>query len=67
MKAWKLHPDECERCGSDTEIYTDIDLPEGWGCDGDPMRCMFCGAVGQWSVCDENEAYSRWNLSECRY
>ena len=60
---WKYHPDECDHCGSSVEIFTDIELDEGWGIDGDTMRCTNedCGAVGQWSVYDEDEAYSRWD------
>lgn len=61
-KEWKYHPDECGHCGSSVEIYTDSDLPEGYGYDGDAMRCMDCGEVGQWVVYDKDEAYSRWDL-----
>jgi hypothetical protein len=61
MKKWKYHPDQCDHCGSGTEIFTDEGLEEGYGFDGDEMRCVECGAIGQWVVYDEDEAYSRWD------
>ncbi len=63
-KKWKYHPDQCDRCGSDSEIYTDAELEEGYGYDSDPMRCVECGAVGQWVVYSEDEAYSNWDIEQ---
>lgn len=63
-KIWKYHPDQCDICGSDAEIYTDEMLDEGWGFDGDPMRCTECKAVGQWNVYEEDDAYSSWEDEE---
>jgi len=63
MKTWKDHPSECDHCGSSTEIYTDEDLAEGYGYDGDPMRCQECGADGQWVV-GEDDAYSDWDIEQ---
>jgi len=60
-KIWKDHPEECGVCGSSCEIYTDKDLEEGFGYDGDPLRCMECGAKGQWNVYDEDEAGGSWD------
>lgn len=60
MKIWKYHPEQCEFCGSDSEIYTDEDLPAGWGYDCDEMRCTECGALGKWNVYDENDAWASW-------
>jgi hypothetical protein len=60
-KVWKYHPEQCGHCGSDAEIYTDENLEEGYGYDGDPMRCVECGAKGQWCVYDEEEAWGRWD------
>ena len=59
-KIWKYHPDQCDLCGSDAEIFTDEDLSEGVGYDGDPMRCPECGAIGHWTVYDDDEAYPNW-------
>lgn len=59
-RIWKHHPDQCDLCGSDTEIFTEEDLEEGWGYDSDPMRCVECGAQGQWNVYEIDDAYSSW-------
>ena len=60
-KTWKYHPEQCELCGSDSEIFTDEDMPEGYGYDGDNMRCTECGCLGSWSVCDEDDAFCNWD------
>jgi len=60
MKKWKYHPSQCDFCGSDAEIYTDEELKEGWGYDSDPVRCTGCGAIGHWTVYEEDGAYSNW-------
>ena len=57
-KIWKPWPDQCDNCGSDTEIFTEESLEDGYAYDGDEVRCVECGAVGQWSVYDEDEAYT---------
>lgn len=60
-KAWRYHPEECGNCGSNSEIFTDDDLEEGCGYDGDDMRCTECGATGHWTVYDDDEAYANWD------
>lgn len=46
---------DCPHCGSGLEIQTDA--PEdGFGYDGDPLRCQDCGCPGQLVVCDEDDA-----------
>lgn len=57
-KIWKYHPAECELCGGDVEIFTDENEKEGYGYDGDPMRCIECEAKGQWVVFDEDDCYA---------
>jgi hypothetical protein len=42
------------------EIFTDEDFPEGFGYDGDPMRCTECKEKAQWSVFDADCAYAEW-------
>ena len=61
MKKWKYHPEQSDCCGSDTEIFTDESLAEGYGYDGDEVRCRECGALGMWSVIDVDEAYIKWD------
>ena len=64
MDIWRDHTDQCDFCGSATEIFTDESLPDGHGFDGDEMRCLWCGAVGHWTVYDDEEegaAYSFWD------
>jgi len=60
MKVWKYHPEECDNCGGSSEIFTDVESKEGYGFDGDPMRCLNCGAIGYWTVYDEDDAYCNW-------
>jgi hypothetical protein len=57
---WKDFPEQCDTCGDATEIFTDENMAEGYGYDGDPIRCVECGAKGQWSVYDEDQAYVMW-------
>ena len=63
MDIWRDHPDECDFCGSGTEIFTDERLPDGHGYDGDDMRCANtgCNAVGHWTVDEDGEAYACWD------
>jgi len=58
---WKHHPEQCELCGSSSEIYTCSSTPEGFGYDGDQLRCTECGATGSWSVYAEDDAFCNWN------
>ena len=60
-KVWRSHPDQCDHCGSDSEIFTNEGLDDGWGFDGDSMRCVECGCPGQWNVFDEDSAYASWH------
>lgn len=49
MKAWKpLKNAECPTCGSDAEVFTDLDNGCAW--DGDIIRCAECGHPGSVSV-----------------
>ena len=59
-KEWKYHPEGCDNCGSDIEIFTQVSCEEGSGYDGDPIRCKECGEEGYWSVASEEEAYVNW-------
>ena len=59
-KIWKYHPGGCDHCGNDSEIFTDEGEEEGYGYDGDPIRCVSCGAEGYWSVADKDDAYINW-------
>ena len=65
-KIWRYHPDQCDVCGSDTEILTAESLPEGHGYDGDNLRCEE-GHIGSWNVCDEDEAYADWDSCESNW
>ena len=64
MKVWQYHPNGCDNCGSDVEIYTDEGTAESYGYDGDPIRCVECGATGQWSVAAEDDAWVSWDEEE---
>ncbi len=67
MDIWRDHPDQCDLCGSSTEIFTDETITDGHGRDGDEMRCtdQDCGAIGLWTVYDDGEAYSSWDEFGC--
>lgn len=60
MDVWKYHPSGCDHCGDDIQIFTGEDEEEGYGYDGDPIRCVSCGAEGYWSVATEDNAYVNW-------
>ncbi len=47
--------DCCPECGDDIEA--DTDAPEGMFTDGDVVRCVSCGCVGQISCDPETDAY----------
>lgn len=50
-KTWKYLPnEECEFCGGSVEIYNEYYLEEGYGYDGDSIRCNSCNTRGYWSV-----------------
>lgn len=53
---WKYFPEQCDNCGSDTEIFT-TGTEEGYGYDGDPVRCTECGAAGYWSGGDDEAGF----------
>ncbi len=59
-KEWKYYPDECNGCGSSTEVFTDKTSEEGWVWDQDPIRCTTCKAEGQMSV-NEECVYTSWD------
>ena len=46
---------ECPHCGSGLEIQTDA-AADGYGYDGDSLRCQDCGCPGQ-LMCDEDGAW----------
>lgn len=59
---WREHPADCLYCGGASQIFTDENLPDGWGCDGDAMRCVECGCPGQWRVGEEeDDCYADWH------
>ena len=60
-KIWRYHPEQCDHCGDDSEILTYEYLDEGWGFDGDEMRCVGCGCPAQWNVYEEDSAYASWH------
>jgi len=57
---WKYFSEQCDFCGSDSEILTEEHLEEGWGYDGDDIRCTECGAKGYWSVDCDGNPYCNW-------
>jgi hypothetical protein len=57
-KIWKPWNEQCDICGSETEILTDESYDDGYACDSDEVRCVYCGAIGQFSVYDEGDAYT---------
>ena len=57
---WKYYPDQCGECGADVEVYTE-QTEEGWVNDGDPVRCIECGAKGQMVVNDIDDVYIDWH------
>jgi len=59
-KIWKEHPEQCDLCGDDSEIFTDEDMSEGYGYDGDDLRCVSCGCKGTWSVSDDG-SFCNWD------
>jgi hypothetical protein len=61
MKAtWKILQDEnCDLCGDSAEIFNATNDPCIQGFDGDPVRCMGCGAEGYFVV-TEDECYTEW-------
>ena len=63
LKKWRYHPEQCDICGDGSEILTEATDP-GYGYDGDLMRCRGCGAVGQWTVHGEGDAYADWDVIE---
>jgi len=54
-----LTSESCFVCGDVFEIETDASQSgDGWyAFDGDPARCVSCGAVGWVSLCSETEAW----------
>jgi transcription elongation factor Elf1 len=49
MKAWRhTDIDQCPRCGSDLEIFTNAPVDEAF--DGDDARCVECGFYSAMTV-----------------
>lgn len=46
-----LH-DQCDACGDDVEVKT-TSAEHGTAYDGDSVRCVSCGATGQFAVDDD--------------
>lgn len=61
-KTWKELPgEECAFCGSSVEIYNEDYLEDGYGYDGDSIRCDSCHARGYWSVdADKGSGWCEW-------
>lgn len=62
MKNWKSFNDECPRCGSEAEVFTDA-IEDGYAFEDDDARCVECGLKGAVYVSCEEEgnAYVSWN------
>ena len=59
MKKWRpIDWDGCDLCGDSAEIYTDAD--DGYAYDGDPARCVSCGAVGHVSADEDTPVWINW-------
>ena len=59
-KQWKHYPESCEKCGGDSEVYTNKETTEGYVYDADPIRCTECPAIGHMTVEDEDCVYANW-------
>ena len=53
-QTWKTWPDECKHCGGALEILT-TDPRDGWGFDGDALRCAECQCPGYLAVFDGDD------------